>query len=210
MIIRRFHFSVIELMMVLVIVGLLVWMLVPSFTNIEYETKQAITHQRMVEIQKAITQFSTDVNLFHGDESLMQARLDDMRMYGLWPLMQQKHPIISGKEKTLYPKVYDETYKIGRRTSAYIVAEDSRMYGNSYIPVILDCNQIPFELKARGSSISELKQMVLVSAGGDKLIAPAWDTLNQAFDANYNVIKNNIQDDLFIELFPQYKGAIQP
>lgn len=209
------QFSLLELMIVLLIVGVLVMVVVPNYFNNEHVAKVTVTKQKINEIQKSMLRFAVDVDLLHGEQC--EARLEDMKHYGLWPLMQWEHPDSQHVDyRTLYPQTYDEEYKIGRRRDAYLLSESEMLVdANITIPIIRDGFGNPIVLaspvwKADESDKLEcLKHMVIVSPGSDGKISVLWSTGKTFNPSTLRVDPACVEDDIVMPLFPMYRGTAQ-
>ncbi len=113
------HFSLIELLIVIGILGALMTLVLPGFNDTSEESKEKVAKAEMREIQKAFQRFSADVILRAetGDKAdLGNSKLYDIALYGLWPLLSEVHPVLSSSsEDYIKYDAYDAESGLGRR-----------------------------------------------------------------------------------------------
>ncbi len=86
------NFSLLELLIVIAILGILSAMILPAFHETGEEAKKTAAVSEMRDIQRAFNRFAADnANLLKKTSSSTQY-LEDIALYGLWPLVMQSHP----------------------------------------------------------------------------------------------------------------------
>lgn len=115
---KQKNFSLIELLIVIGILGALMTLVLPGFNDTSDESKDKVAKTEMREIQRAFQRFSSDV-IFRDESAsnaLGNAKLNDIALYGLWPLLSDIHPVIP-PESADYIKydAYDAVSGLGRR-----------------------------------------------------------------------------------------------
>lgn len=218
-------FTLVEMMIVLFILAIIATCVIPATSQIFDRATENVNQTQMGRIFQAFSLFATDVQLAE-DES----KLTDIVEYGLWPLSQAKHPVLSLVSVVEYPQYHFES-AMGRRLDGYLVTQQTalikspstvptvgafpQLYGCEFlksggirVPVYLDPYQQPYRVvlpvKSQKTQLDLLKSMGLHSCGENGLfeLTPA------DFDENGFLLQNKFEkkDDLFIPLFPK-RGA---
>lgn len=113
--VKRVHFSLIELLIVVGILGALTGLILPSFYQANDDAKEKIALNEMHEIQRAFQRFYSDtLNQMRIKESYngtdhTNRYLQDIALYGLWPLLIETHPNAALAETILYDLYQVET-----------------------------------------------------------------------------------------------------
>ena len=204
---EKHHFSLIELLIVIGILGALCTLLLPGFNNTDEDAKDKVVSTEMREIQNTFRRFATDVMLKNNI-----TKMEDVLKFGLWPLMKESHP---GGLSVTYSD-YDAETGIGRR-GPYLQMEGEIIISGTpeaggqatestgtTIPVMKDpyggyyrviCPEIA-EDDEDAVKKKKLQRMVLVCTGPDRVL----DTLNTSLDADDKITAQN--DDKVIRLMP--------
>ncbi len=202
---KRKPFSLIELLIVVAILGVLVTLVLPNFSNVQDDAREKVMKTEMQDIQAAFGRFSSDTGV-----QSSTTKLTDISDYGLWPLMSQTHPN-SAVTTIIYPD-YDAETGIGRR-GPYLAkegkitmdasdlatkpgqAEDAAPTTSVTIPVVKDPYGGYYRVLMPSSGSDKEKRIALVCTGPDKTL----DT-TRAPDSNGDIAKGD--DDTVIRLLP--------
>lgn len=200
---RRSHFSLLELLIVIAILGALVSLVLPGFQNTGDDAKEKVAMTEMRDAQAAFRRFALDTMVENN-----ATRLEDICKYGLWPLIQKDHPA------AISPLTGDDVYSdfdsatgLGRR-GPYLGIEgmvkidatlavntgqpESEATGAITIPVIKDPYGKHFRVLCPAfadddtdvQKLEKLKRLVLVYTGiNGKLDSGTYDAI---YDANGN------------------------
>ena len=203
---KKYNFSLIELLIVIGILGALCTLILPGFGNAEADAKEKVVLTEMKEAQSAFRRFSNDVMLKSNI-----TKMEDILKYGLWPLMKESHPA----GLSIAYSDYDPDTGIGRR-GPYLQYEDKVTISSTPeaggqatsgsgtdIPVMKDpyggyyrvlCPEI-LSGDTDTAKKNKLRRMVLICTGPN----------GQLETPNTNLEDNNIKaqgDDMVIRLMP--------
>lgn len=204
-IVKRKQFSLLELLIVVGILGVLVTLVLPNFTNVQDDAREKVMKTEMQAIQAAFGRFSSDTGV-HSDTT----KLTDIADYGLWPLMDKIHP--NAAVTTITYSDYDAETGIGRR-GPYLAEEDeitidaadlATIFGQAEdaapttsvtIPVVKDPYGGYYRVLMPSSGTDKEKNIALVCTGFDK-------TLNTTRTPNSEGDIEKVGDDTVIKLLP--------
>ncbi len=209
---KKQNFSLIELLIVIGILGALVSLVLPGFSDTADHAKDKAAATEMREIQESFRRFAEDTRLKNSNDDMY-----DIICYGLWPLTNETHPLGVDDAPVTYSE-YDSSTGTGRR-GPYLRREDEKSIATSptnvgqvydeggtvTIPVIKDpyggyyrvmCPEIT------GSEIDTERQkkyrkMVLICTGPDCDL----DTSASNVDDDTGEIEAQ-SDDIVIRLMP--------
>lgn len=227
---KKRYFSLIELLIVVGILGALSALILPMFHDTEKEAKDTVARTKMKDIQRAFGRFHADMlnEMRKKNASDSNPYLEDIALYGLWPLFVRNHPVLSSGEAAVYP-AYDAERRFGWRgqyleydgvtqiaaptlTSAQNAGSDCRIpvlrdpYGGYYrvlCPAMRSKSAGGNELEL----FERLKRMVIVCTGPNKILDTASDSFIDKDDEKYIQSLNGDDitaqgDDIVMRLIP--------
>ena len=207
----HYNFSLLELMLVTVILGILIGISVTHFSSNEQDVQKLVQAKEMADIQRAFMRFYDDCVPADSD-------LEQIRRYGLWCLIQAENP----KDKSTPWGTSFDFYKNKGWRGPYMSSEGTKMVGDVIsidgqvfdetegaieIPVITT----PYLLDASASAdsrnhyrvfvpncnnIYDYKKIVVVSPGANGLL----ETAESIASIGTDIVA--IGDDTVIRLLP--------
>lgn len=216
---RKQNFSLIELLIVVGIMGALTALILPIFYDTEKEAKATVARSKMKDIQRAFGRFYADLlpelrKQEADGTDVTNLALEDIALYGLWPLFNRNHPVLTKSYSTYDPETHfgwhgqyvecDGVVTIGAPTLNGAQTAGTGASTDCKIPVLRDpyggyyrilCPDARTDGGGNAlSRLERLKRMVIICTGPNRKLETSSNNFIPTTDADY--IKNINGDDI--------------